>query len=100
MRRSFPLVFWSLFSMATVLFCSGIATAQMQMTDTTLPPQSFYVAVAELNEGHLTDALKDFQSGWRGSLKISTERWIDAICYASMSGECFYQMGQYQEALE
>ena len=100
MRRSFPFVFWSLLCLTTALFCSGTATAQMQMTDTTLPPQSFYVAVAEFNEGHLTDALKDFQSGWRGSLKISTERWIDAICYASMSGECFFQMGQYQEALE
>ena len=33
------------------------------------------------------------------SIKTAQSRWIDSICYETMQGECYYQMGMYPEAL-
>ncbi|MDO5112909.1 MAG: CHAT domain-containing protein [Planctomycetia bacterium] len=68
--------------------------------DSALPSRSYFVAKTIYYDGEYADALKEFQSEWRGSFKISTNRWIDAICFATMMGECHYQMGQYPEALD
>ncbi len=34
-----------------------------------------------------------------GGIRVGTTRWIDSICYYTMVGECYYQMGQHQQAL-
>ena len=40
-----------------------------------------------------------FQDAGRGGIRGGTNRWIDSICYYTMVGECYYQMGQHQQAL-
>ncbi|MDO4573848.1 MAG: hypothetical protein Q4D98_01390 [Planctomycetia bacterium] len=68
--------------------------------DSSLPPMSYFAEKTLFYDGKFDDALKEFQSEWRGSFKIGTHRWIDAICFATMQGECYYQMGRYPEALD
>lgn len=51
-------------------------------------------------QGRYADSLRDFRSDGRGAIKSVTSRWIDSICYHTMSGESYYHMGQLAEALE
>lgn len=83
-----------------LLLILWIGWAPLCAQDSALPSRSYFVAKTIYYDGEYADALKEFQSEWRGSFKISTNRWIDAICFATMIGECHYQMGQYAEALD
>jgi CHAT domain-containing protein len=51
-------------------------------------------------DGEYQDALKAFQSEARGAIKSVQSRWIDSICYETMCGECYFQMGHFEKALE
>ena len=33
-------------------------------------------------------------------MKSPQSRWLDSICYCTMMGECYYQMGELEQALE
>jgi hypothetical protein len=50
-------------------------------------------------EGEFKDALRLFEDEWRGAIKTPQSRWIDSICYHTMIGECYYHMGQLDDAL-
>ena len=43
---------------------------------------------------------KGFDSESRSSIKTVQSRWIDSICYETMCGECYFQMGRLDEALQ
>ena len=63
------------------------------------PTQSYYAAFGSFYEGDYLEALRAFQSEVRGSIKTSQSLWIDSICYETMCGECYYQMGVLDQAL-
>ena len=65
-----------------------------------VPSSVYYRAFADFYEGEYKDALDEFLSGSRSAVKRGLSRWIDSICYHTMSGECYYQMGQFPQALE
>ncbi len=65
-----------------------------------VPPLPYYAAFQPYYEGEYKDALKIFQEQWRGAIKNVQTRWIDSICYHTMMGECFYQMGDPDQAME
>ncbi|MCC6126933.1 MAG: CHAT domain-containing protein [Pirellulales bacterium] len=83
--------------LAAVLFSGSTASAQQER----MTPSLMYFAHFNLYyEGDYLDALKAFQSDARGSIKSGTMRWIDSICYLAMIGECYYQMGVLDKALD
>ena len=51
-------------------------------------------------DGEYLDALKGFESESRSSIKTVQSRWIDSICYETMCGECYFQMGRLDAALQ
>lgn len=64
-------------------------------------PTDFYFAVLEgYHDGNYREALRDFQSAARSAIKNGPNLWIDSICYQTMIGECYYQMGQPAQAVE
>lgn len=65
-----------------------------------VPPLTYYTAFGDYYDGEYRDALKRFQEEWRGAIKNVQTRWIDSICYHTMMGECYYQMGELDQALE
>ncbi|MDO4571398.1 MAG: CHAT domain-containing protein [Planctomycetia bacterium] len=77
-------------------FTQSLAHAQKEA----VPSAPYYGAIGDFYSGHYAEALKNFDSEWRGSFKIATDRWFDSICYATMMGETLYQMGDYARALE
>jgi len=71
-----------------------------QMAERGAPSTTYFAAFAEFYAGDYKTALDRFQSESRGSIKTSQSRWIDSICYETMIGECYYQTGILDKALE
>lgn len=67
----------------------------------TIPSQTYFNAVNELYRGEYRDVEKALRYELNGSIKIGVAtRWIDAICYHTMLGETYYQMGRPGPALD
>ena len=69
------------------------------MGDRTVPTQGYHAAFLDFYVGDYGSALRHFQADSLASIKTAQSRWIDSICYETMQGECYYQMGQYPDAL-
>lgn len=76
------------------------APAGAQQRDLTVPPTEYFLAFGSYFEGEYRTALRAFQSASRGGVRSTEGVWVDSICYATMIGECFYQMGDPANALE
>jgi tetratricopeptide (TPR) repeat protein len=66
----------------------------------TKPDNGYFNAFNLFNDGEYLDAAKAFAEENRRGMRILRERWIDSICYEAMMGECFFEMGQFNLALE
>lgn len=77
-----------------------VGTAWAQLEPRKVPSLSYHAGLALLAEGEYRDALEHFKDGWKGAFKTPQSRWIDSICYHAMLGECYYQMGELNTALE
>lgn len=64
------------------------------------PTHSYFAAFRPYYDGDYGDALRAFQFETRGAIRDPVSRWIDSICYYTMTGECYYQMGKFPQALE
>ncbi len=63
------------------------------------PNQAYYNGFAAVSEGDFISAAKLFQNAGRGGYRSSQGRWIDSICYYTMLGETYFQLGNYKQAL-
>ena len=64
-----------------------------------IPSQVYFTGLPTFYNGDYRDSLNLFLSQTRNSIKSSNSQWIDAVPYFTMAGECYYQMGQPQAAL-
>lgn len=83
----------------------GAATSALQAQATgggraTAPTDYYFSVLGSLYDGDYPYALKEFQACLRSAVKNGTNFWIDSICYHTMCGESYYQMGQYAPALD
>ena len=78
------------------LMSAELAAAQ----DRSVPSAAYHAAFTDFYAGEYKDALDRFRAEGRGSIKTTQSRWIDSICYETMVGECYYQMGHLNQALE
>ena len=69
------------------------------MGDRTVPTPGYHAAFLDFYVGDYGSALRHFQADSLASIKTAQSRWIDSICYETMQGECYYQMGQNKDAL-
>src|SRR5205814_949972 len=51
------------------------------------------------HDGDYRDALAAFLAEGRGGIKTTNGQWIDSICYFTMAGEAYYQLGNLPAAL-
>jgi CHAT domain-containing protein len=87
----------------TLMFSSlwGVSSSIWAQTgERGAPSPSYYMVLREFYAGDYKNALDGFQSEARGCIKAGLSRWIDSICYETMIGECYYQMGVLDEALK
>ena len=66
----------------------------------TMPTPSYHAAFADFYDGDYRTALERFRNEAVGARKVGTTRWIDSICYETMIGECYYQIGANADALD
>ncbi len=85
-----------------VSLVSLVATpaAFAQVASKQAPNQAYYLAKETYNLGRYTDALRGFRQAARDGVVGIDGRWIDAICYHTMAGECLFELGQVGDALE
>jgi tetratricopeptide (TPR) repeat protein len=65
-----------------------------------VPTPAYFATLGIFYDGDYRAALGDFIDEGRGGIKNTTSRWIDSICYHTMTGECYYQLGQFPQALD
>lgn len=65
-----------------------------------VPTDAYFLFREAFYTGDYTGSLQNFQACLRGAIKNGPNFWIDSICYHTMCGETYYQMGQYAPALE
>ncbi|MGC3966008.1 MAG: hypothetical protein QM775_01145 [Pirellulales bacterium] len=66
----------------------------------TLPTDEYFAVLGVLYDGDYQAALNGFQDCLRSGLKTPSSFWIDSICYHTMCGETYFQIGQYAQALD
>jgi hypothetical protein len=66
----------------------------------TLPTDEYFAVLGVLYDGDYASALGGFQDCLRSGLKTPNSFWIDSICYHTMCGETYFQLGQYAQALD
>ena len=98
---------WGVFGLACFVALSGLARpaqAQAQLPPAavtrTVPPPTYFQIFYDYFNGDFIRAGKDFASEQRGAIKDAQGNWIDSICFHTMMGECYYQMGELNLALD
>ena len=71
-----------------------------------VPSQEYYTfSLQLLQNGDFAKAVTAFQNDLRRAVKVPMANgqqllWLDSICYWTMLGETFYQMGRYDDAIQ
>ena len=65
-----------------------------------VPRRVYFNALPIYHDGDYRNALGAFLHEERGGIKTANSLWIDSICYSTMAGECYYQLGQLPDALK
>jgi CHAT domain-containing protein len=94
-RNRVPVAICLTMSLCVAAMSGGSAQAQVGQS---IPSVSYFNHFALLYAGEYRDALKGF--GSERGIRTPQSRWIDSICYYTMTGECYYKLGQYREALD
>ena len=74
--------------------------ALAQVGNRTVPRNGYFAALGSYYAGEYDDALDGFELASSQGVRAGQRRWIDTICYHTMKGECYYQMGRLSQALE
>ena len=87
-------------AMAGLLVGIAPTEGRAQGASMSVPRPMYFANLANFYAGNYRDALDEFLSEGRSGIKNGANRWIDSICYHTMCGECYREMGQYAQALE
>jgi tetratricopeptide (TPR) repeat protein len=88
------------YALVVLAWVMGDCTSVMAQRGDSIPSEGYFATMGAYYAGDYKDALDSFLSEGRGGIKTATARWIDSICYHTMTGECYYQMGDLNKALE
>ncbi|MEX1041437.1 MAG: CHAT domain-containing protein [Pirellulaceae bacterium] len=65
-----------------------------------IPSETYYLGFEQLHNGDYVGAMQTFRNAAGGAIRNPQGRWIDSICYFTMMGECLYQQGSNEAAME
>ncbi|WP_158545241.1 CHAT domain-containing protein [Bremerella cremea] len=66
----------------------------------TVPPDIYYAGFPAFYEGDYVGAAEAFTAANGNAIRSTEGLWVDSICYSTMLGECYYQMGNNAKAME
>ncbi len=65
------------------------------------PSQVYWSCLGDYHDGAFRTAVADFLGeAQSGSIKAGSVRWLDSLCYHTMAGESYFQLGNYAAALD
>ena len=64
------------------------------------PVDMYWLTMPSFYDGDFRTAARGFRDAARSGIASTEGRWIDSICYYTMLGECYYQMGDLGNALD
>lgn len=88
-----------LLCVCVVLTTANVAQAQIGIPKN-IPNEGYFLGFAPYNDGDFRSAQEIFREAGKAGYVSVDGRWIDAICFHTMVGECYYQMGDYRQAME
>ncbi|MEE2641377.1 MAG: CHAT domain-containing protein [Planctomycetota bacterium] len=87
-----------------LLFLVGGGTnLQAQFAQNSLPQGQYYTGLQAFDAGKFQTAEKLFlkaSSGYKLGTAQGSQLWVDAVCSFTMAGECHYQVGNFDRAIE
>lgn len=89
-------------ALLALLICQTAAAQAIagQRGPQSAPHDGYFAAFNSFYDGEFLEAGKDFRDAGRTGIASTEGRWIDSICYYTMMGECYYQMGKMGDALD
>ncbi|PQO38172.1 tetratricopeptide repeat protein [Blastopirellula marina] len=66
----------------------------------TVPPDGYFLGFPAIYEGDYVGAAEVFSSASGTAIRSTEGLWIDSICYSTMLGECYFQLGNNAKAME
>ena len=87
-------------SAVIALLLVGPFIRQTQAQGIVFPSQGYGVAFMPFHEGDYLRAGRSFRASGRSAMRVVNGRYVDSICNFTMIGECLYQMGENQKALD
>ncbi len=96
-KRSSALVLAAILAAATLV--ASTARGQIAPGDT-VPTRGYFATQNLFYDGDYRNALAAFLNQSRAGIKTPTSQWIDSICYFTMAGESYYQLGNLTAALQ
>ena len=64
------------------------------------PSTGYQLSFQPYYEGDYATAARRFRGSSRSAMRTVKGKWVDSICHFTMMGECLYQMGETQKALD
>ena len=74
--------------------------AQVRPESRVVPRDEYFLALRGFYTGDYRTAGRNFRQVASGGVRSTEGRWVDSICYHTMTGECYYQLGQLELALK
>lgn len=87
---------WGLVLAAALL---AAPAAWGQVGSRSVPHPEYFTPFPDYFEGNFASAAAGFKEGAKSAVKSVDARWVDSICYYTMLGECYQQMGKHADAL-
>ena len=87
---------------AYLAFATAMSAAPRQLAaqEGPVPREGYFLSMVPYYAGEYRSAGTAFRNAAGSGVRSVSGRWIDSICYHTMVGECFYQLGDYPRALE
>ena len=82
-----------------LLLVTGLAARAQTVPRDSTPGREYFLAFHDYYRGNYRDAAKQFGRAARRGVVSALGRWVDAICYHTMLGECYFRMGESELAL-
>lgn len=90
----------SILILAIFTSVATLSEVRAQGRSRTVPPDVYFAGFPSLYEGDYVGAAEVFTAANGSAIRSTEGLWIDSICYATMLGECYYQMGNNAKAME
>lgn len=88
----------SIFCLA-VLGAIGMQASSCCAQSEPVPRRSYYQGFFDYYQGDYRDAGKIFQRAHKSALRFGQQRYLDSVCTLTMMGECYFQLGDYGQAI-